>query len=159
MKTVTVLCNIVWFGFVCLVLVTDGPPEGASYVVLTLLSLLTPLLTVVAVFRSGAGDGWLGLHMRRKAFGEQGKIQKRSSMSSVINILAVACNLALFGHLCWAFVSQYPHPKEEGYVAFVLLAVLTPLLSVVVLIRGGRNDGRQDTQIEGKELREQRGAH
>ncbi|MBZ5590016.1 MAG: hypothetical protein LAO05_15790 [Acidobacteriia bacterium] len=159
MKTLTVLCNIVWFGFVCLVLVTDGLPEGAGYIVLTLLALLTPFLTVAAVLRSGAGAEWLGPHPTTKASGGQGRLEKRSSMSSIIKNLAVVCNLALFGHLCWAFLSQYPHPKEEGYVAFVLLAALTPLLSVVVLIRSGWSDGRGGSQIKSKELQEQGETH
>jgi len=74
MKTVAVVCNIVLFGFTGLVLVTDGPPKGASYVVFTLWSLMTMILNSVVIFRSGAGDGSLGLRMKRNALEEQTKM-------------------------------------------------------------------------------------
>ena len=74
MKIVAVICNIVLFGFTCLVLVVDGLPKGTSYIVFTLWSLLTLILSSVVISRSGASDGWLGLHMKRKPLEEQRKI-------------------------------------------------------------------------------------
>ena len=47
-------------------------------------------------------------------------------------------NILLLGLVCWAVVDQYPHPEEEGVVAFTVLTVLTPILSAVVLFRTGR---------------------
>ncbi|OFV81642.1 MAG: hypothetical protein A2Y78_12480 [Acidobacteria bacterium RBG_13_68_16] len=137
MKIAAAICNIVWFLFTCLVLVTDGPPQGAFYIVVTLLVLLTPLLTLVVIFRSGAGDGWLGLYMKRKAVEEQRKIDDLSSMGTIMKIVAIICNLALLGFVFWALVSQPPHPAEEGYIPFVLVSVVTPIVSVVGILRGG----------------------
>jgi hypothetical protein len=45
--------------------------------------------------------------------------------------------------ICWAIVEQYPHPEEDGVVAYTLLAVLTPILGMAVLLFGGRSRGRQ----------------
>jgi hypothetical protein len=57
MKIAAVVCNIVLFGFTCLVLLADGLPKGASYIVITLWLLLTLILTSVVISRSGASDG------------------------------------------------------------------------------------------------------
>ena len=76
MKIVALICNIVLFGFTCLVLVTDGPPKEAGYIIVTLLSVLTPILSLVVLFRIGASDGWLGVPMKRKAQEEQRKIDE-----------------------------------------------------------------------------------
>lgn len=54
-------------------------------------------------------------------------------MNTIMRIVAIICNFALLGFICWALVSQPSHPQEEGFVAFVLVSVLTPILSVVVL--------------------------
>jgi hypothetical protein len=59
-----------------LVLVIDGPPKGAGYIVFTLWSLLTLILNAVVIFRSGASDGGRGLQMKRKALEEPGKIDE-----------------------------------------------------------------------------------
>jgi hypothetical protein len=42
---------------------------------------------------------------------------------------------------CWAVVDQYPHPEEDGVIAFTVLRVLTPILSLVVLFRYGAGNG------------------
>jgi hypothetical protein len=156
MKIVAAICNVIWFGFTCLVLVTDGLPKEAGYIFISLLHLLTPLLTLVVLFRSGASDGWLGLRMKRKAFEEQRKIDKPSSVSTFTKIVAIICNVALLGFICWALLSQPPHPEEEGFVAFVVVSVVTPILSVVVLFRGGASDGWPSLHMKRNALEEPR---
>ena len=53
------------------------------------------------------------------------------------------CNLVLLGLVCWALIDQYPHPEEEGVIAFAVLTVLTPLPGAAVLFRTGSANGRQ----------------
>jgi len=156
MKIVAAFCNIVSFGFTCLVLVTDGLPKEAGYILISLLHLLTPLLTLVVLFRSGASDGWSGLRMKRKALEEQRTIENPSSMSTIMSTVAIICNIALLGFICWALVSQPPHPKEEGFVAFVVVSVLTPILSVVAILRSGAGDGWPSLHMKRKPLEEPR---
>jgi formate hydrogenlyase subunit 3/multisubunit Na+/H+ antiporter MnhD subunit len=156
MKIVAVICNIVLFGFTCLVLLVDGPPKGASYIVFTLWLLLTLILSSVVISRGGASDGWLGLPMKRKALEEQKKTDDLSSTSTVIRIVAIICNIVLLGFTCWAFVDQYPHPEEDGLVAFTVLMVLTPILSLVVLFRGGAGHGWLGPHRKRKASEEQR---
>ena len=156
MKIVAAICNVIWFGFTCLVLVTDGLPKEAGYIFISLLHLLTPLLTLVVLFRSGASDGWMGLRMKREAFEEQRKIDNPSSMSTLMKNVAIICNVALLGFICWALLSQPPHPEEEGFVAFVVVSVVTPILSVVAILRSGAGAGFPSLHMKGKALEEPR---
>lgn len=107
MKIAAIICNIVLFGFTCLVLVTDGPPRGGGYVVLTLLALLVPILSSVVLLRF--------------------------SKNAIMRTVAIICNVIFLGFVCWAIVSQYPHPEEEGVIAFTVIIVLTPILSLAAL--------------------------
>ena len=65
MKTLTLLCNIVLFGFTSVVVATDGPPQEMPYIIFTLFLLLVPIFNVFVIVRSGAGNGWLSLPMKR----------------------------------------------------------------------------------------------
>ena len=114
MKTLVILCNIVMFCFTCMVLVTDGMAKEAAYIVFTLLLLLIPLLTVF-VFAGGGG-----------------------ASSRALQRAALIGNVVLLAAICWAFADQYPHPQEEGFVAYMVVIVLTPILSAVVLFLGIR---------------------
>ena len=97
MKIIAIIFNIVLFGFTCLVLVTDGLPQETTYVAFTLLTLLVPILNLMVLLRF--------------------------SMSMIMKIVATILNIALLGVTCWAIVSQYPHPEEEGVVAFTVVLV------------------------------------
>ena len=109
MKILAIICNAVLFGFTCLVLVTDGPPQGTGYIVFSMLKLLVPFLSAVVLFR----------------------FSKNVIMKIVVGIF----NFVLLGFVCWAIVSQYPHPEEEGVIAYTVLLVLTPILSLAALFR------------------------
>jgi len=112
MKIAAIVCNAVLFGFTCLVLATDGPPRGAPYIVLTLLLLLVPLFSSLVLLRFPG--------------------------NTIMWFMALAGNIALLGFSLWAIVSQWPHPEEEGVVAYMILIVLAPLLSLAALFRAGR---------------------
>jgi hypothetical protein len=110
MKTLAVLCNVVLFTFTCVVIVTDGAPTKAVYIVFALVLLMTPAFTVWVLASRAAGDG-----IRRAA--------------AICNVLALA-------FVCWALVDQYPHPSDPGFNEYVVVLVVTPLVSAVVLLRG-----------------------
>jgi len=152
MRIVAIICNIVFFGFTCLVLVSDGPPKGASYIAFTLWTLLTLILSSVVISRSGVRDGWLGLHMKEKVLEEQKKIDVLSSTRTIMRIVAIICNIVFFGFICWAIVDQHPHSKEDGLIAYTVLMVLTPILNLVVLLRSGAGDGRLGPNMKRKPL-------
>jgi hypothetical protein len=121
MKIMAIICNIVSFVFTCFVLLTDGIAKEAAYIIFIFLLLLVPIISLLVISPIG---GSLSLRL--------------SSTSSAIRIVTIICNIVLFGFICWAFMDQYPHPKEEGFVAYAILTVLTPILNLVVLLQSGR---------------------
>lgn len=156
MKIAAVICNIVLFLFTCFVLVTDGPPKGASYIVFTLWSQLTRILSAVVISRIGASDGWLGLRMKRKSSEEQKKTDDLSSKITITRVVAIVFNIVSVGFVCWALVDQYPHPEEAGVIEFAVLMVLTPILSLVVLFCDSAGHGWLGLHRKRKASEEQR---
>lgn len=116
MKIAAVICNIILFGFICLVLVSEGPSKEAIYTVFTIWWLLTLIISAVVISRSGA--------------------------SRIIRDVAIICNIVFLGFIGWALVDQYPHPNEPGFIPFVILMVLTPILNLVVLFLRTARIGR-----------------
>lgn len=141
MNIVAAICNVLLFGFTCVVLLSEGTSKETGYIVLTLLLLLMPILSLVVIVPSGASNGWLALHMKRKSLRERRRIDNLASMSTVMELVAVIGNIALLGFVCWAFVNSYPHPEEDGFIPFALLSVLTPILSLVAIVCSGARDG------------------
>jgi len=121
MKTVAIVCNFVLLAFMCLVLATDGFPTRTVFVVLTLLVLAIPIFTVIVLLRRKACDT---------------DADARSPRSNLMAWVAAACNILLLGLMCWAYIDQYPHPDEEGFLAFMVVVLVTPVLSALALLMG-----------------------
>ena len=117
MRTFAIVLNVVLLAFTCLVLVTDGFPTTAVYIVLTVLLLVIPILTLIVLFRRTGTDA-------------------PSSGRVLMERVVAACNILLLVFVCWAIVDHYPHPKEEGFLAYVVLVIVTPGLSALTLLRG-----------------------
>ena len=133
MKLITVVFNIVLVVFTCLVLITDGISKEAGYILLALLLLFVPIFNLVIIFSSRANNGWLDFHLNRKAAEVQMKTHDTSIRRPVLKIIAIICNIVLLAFSVWAFASQYPHPKESGFILFAVIVFLTPVLSLVAL--------------------------
>ncbi|MGE5236397.1 MAG: hypothetical protein ACM3O7_08625 [Acidobacteriota bacterium] len=117
MRIVAVICNVVLAAFSGLVLVTDGPPVGAPYVVLTLLVIAVPLASAIVILR-GTGGG--------------------SRPALAVERLTIVGNLVLLVLSGWALVDQYPHPDEEGLIPYTVLLLAAPILTVAALSGGAR---------------------
>ncbi len=115
MKILAALCNVAWFLFTCLVLLTDGFPTRIGYILATLLTLLVPLVTLAALFPRRAGN-------------------RPTTGAAAARGAAIAGNVALLAYLMWVLLFLPPHPAEEGYVPYVVLAVLTPVVSLIALL-------------------------
>ncbi|MGE5361384.1 MAG: hypothetical protein ACM3NQ_20395 [Bacteroidales bacterium] len=116
MKTMVVLFNVVFVAFTCLVMLTDGFATERVYVVFSLLLIAVPVFTVAAVGRS---------------------------VGNVTRHAAELANIILVAFIAWAWIDQYPHPSEAGFLPYVILAVITPLLSAAFLLFGGRRSTKQ----------------
>ncbi len=136
MRRLTVVCNVVLLAFTALVVMTDGAPTETPYIAFTLLLLLVPTFTVVAIVRRGAGTAWTRVPAAAGAPTvvaggrlPEGVLLERAA--AIANVVLLVCVVA-------AVVAQYPHPKEEGVVAFVLLCLATPIVSTAALLRRAR---------------------
>lgn len=109
MRILAIICNIVLFLFIGLVLATDGLPTETAYMVFTVWSFLTLILSAAVL--------------------------SRRAPSLVTKIAATVFNVVMLGHAGWALMDQYPHPREEGFVPFVILLLVTPVLNIVALWR------------------------
>ena len=118
MGTVAITANALLSAFTLLVLVTDGAPTDPVYILYTALVVAIPLLSGYLLVRGLARRDRLGAGRRRTA--------------------AIVGNLVLAGASVWAVVDQYPHPEEEGLVAYLLLLGLTPILNVIAFLFAGR---------------------
>jgi hypothetical protein len=126
--------NIVLFGFTCLVLLTDGMSRQAVYILYTLLLLLVPILNLVVIFLGAKRNGWFSFDLKRKASEVKSKNDDFSYRGTILKTVTIISNTVLLGFSCWAFVSQYPHPNEDGFIAFVLLLLVTPILSSIAIL-------------------------
>jgi len=133
MKLLTVVFNIVLVVFTCLVLITDGLTKEVGYILLTLLLLFVPIFNLIIIFSSRANNDWLDFHLKRKAAEGRIKTDDTSIRRPVLKIIAIICNIVLLGFSVWAFASQYPHPKESGFILFAVIVFITPVLSLVTL--------------------------
>ncbi len=104
MKILTVICNVVFWVFFCMIMLTDGLPRGSA-VVWSIAPFFMPMVNVAV-------------------------IRVLSSPSRALKLAALVSNIVWFGLACWRILQELPsHPEEEGLLAFVVLFALTPLLS------------------------------
>ena len=142
MKTAAIICSVVLFAFTCVVLSTDGLPTQATYMAFTLWLLMTLILNVVVISRIRSGEGRLWLQTPSTVAGGQGGADGSSPTRAFGRVVAAICNVVLLGFTGWAYVDQYPHPEEPGFTAFTVLMVMTPILSLAALVRGGAGNRR-----------------
>ena len=148
MKIAAVICNILLFAFTCMVIATDGPATETVYIIFTMWILLTLILNVVVFYRSAMSRGWSGLFNKSTATAETGRGADRSSVDRNLKTAAIICNIVFIAFVCWAYVDQYPHPEEEGFIEYMVMMVLTPILSLVVLFRSGVNESKAKLRME-----------
>jgi hypothetical protein len=108
MKILAVVCNILFWLFFCVVMVTDGPPRGTD-ILFSILPFLMPILNVVV-------------------------LRNLSSSGRTLKLVALVCNILWLGFACWTTLERLPsHPMEEGLIEYVVLMALTPIVSAGVI--------------------------
>ena len=117
-RVTAIVCNVVLLGITGVIVVTEGMPNKAPYLVLTLLMLLVPLLTALVVLRGGTA------------------LPAAMPTRELMNRAVAVCNVALLGVAGWAVISQYPYPEGNSVIPFAILTVCTPMLSLMALVGG-----------------------
>jgi hypothetical protein len=136
MKIAALACNIALFLFTCMVLITDGLPAQAAYIVFTVWALSTHAFSAAVIRRMASTGGWMGL------CGGGREIGVSSVPGIAMRIAAILMNVVLLGFVCWAMADQYPHPREEGFIPYVVMMAATPAFSLAVFLFGGVRGGR-----------------
>jgi len=132
MRVPVVLVNLVSMALTMLVVAGDGPPTKPAYVALGAMLLLVPALTIFALVRGGAGRAWLS----------KGPVGGAAPGGGALARAAAVLNMLLVAFIGWAIVDQHPHPREEGYVAYVVLMIAAPTVSAAALLWSvRRSDG------------------
>ena len=135
MRIVVVVLNFVVFLVSSVVIAAEGPPKPGVDTLFAACSLLTRAFTAGMILGTVDGGGWLGLAARWRTLAKSEKRRGSGALSSSLILLAIVCNIALFGFVCWHLAGQYDHPAERGVVPVAVLMVLTSLLSLAVLFR------------------------
>ncbi len=55
------------------------------------------------------------------------------SGNNTVQMVTIISNVVLLGFVCWALVDTYPYAQEEGFIAYVILMTLTPILTLAAL--------------------------
>jgi len=134
MKILAAICNFILIGFTCFVILTDGAPHRAAYIVFSLLLVSVPLFNLALILRKEKAEGRPEGGSPEEKRESHGVARRRSALK----IAAVICNAVLLAFACWAIMDQYPHPREAGFIEYIIFVMLTPVLSSVVIARGGR---------------------
>lgn len=133
MRIAAIVCNVLVFAITGAIVLTEGMPRELRYLVLTLLMLLIPLFSAIVLIR------------KRRV--PQGTCRAdRLPAMTLTHRAAVLCNIVLFGVSCWAAVAQYPYIEGNSVIPFGVLAVCTPIVSVVAFLGGRRSAMPQERQ-------------
>jgi hypothetical protein len=132
MKLITLLCNVIFFLFLILVVITDGVPKETFYVVFTLLSFLIPVFNVAVILTCCKNMKWFVFSGFKQSLYQTGTTEQRVNMSTGLKIAAIVLNILWFVKTIWIYVKEYPHPNEPGFALFAVLMLFTPVLSIVL---------------------------
>lgn len=113
MRITALVLNLVMVCFTMLVIFTEGMAPSHWYQLVTLLVLAIPLMTAQTLW----------------------KFRAPRAITAWERHYVGGLNVLLFVLVAAAIVDQYPRPREAGFIPYVVLVCLTPVLSAWVLLR------------------------
>jgi hypothetical protein len=138
MKTPALLCNLALFALMGGIVATEGIPERPAYAAFTVVMLWAPAFTAFVIMRRLPDRGRPGPAANTGTSAAPSPGGGPDSRGMVMPRIAASTNLVLSGFVCWALVSQYPYPEGRSVIPYAVVALLTPLLSLAVLVRAAR---------------------
>lgn len=128
-----IVCNILVLAAAGATVVSEGMPSQAGYLILTVAVLVVPLLSgVVLVWGGTAARGRAG-------------IQERPRPLVAAEGAALVANVLTFAACLWVAVSRYPYTEGNSIIPYAALLVATPVVTVVALLRGLRDEAPAPT--------------
>ena len=143
------ILNVALFGFTILIVLTEGLPKDLIYFLFTLFLFFVPVLNLFLLYLGILQKGLFSFRLKSRvpensAVPEEKVVLREKHISGkIISSVAVLGNISLIILSCLALVHHFPFPKE-GIVAFVVLLLLTPVVSSLVILANGStiiNDG------------------
>lgn len=109
-----------------MVIITDGMATELIYVIYSLFLLMIPVLNIWSFITFRKQSEWNGFSKNGKTL-----IGKLVSSDNGLTKLVIAGNIVMIGFSAWAVYDQYPHPREEGYILYLIFIFLTPIVSII----------------------------
>ena len=73
LKVLAYFANAALIATIVFLILTEGFPSRTSQISMVVLMLVTPTISIIALFLAG-GDGWLSLYFRRRSLEEKARI-------------------------------------------------------------------------------------
>jgi amino acid transporter len=134
MNFIATLLNLLLFIFTFFLIVSNGVSGQGAYIMFSLLLLMVPVLNFVLIFPHTKNHNWFSFHIRRRT-NELLNDPDDNPMDKFLIAVVITLNVVLFGFTCWAFVDQYVHPRDGGVMLHTILVFVTPMISLVTIIR------------------------
>ena len=134
--TATIL-NAALFAFTCFILMTEGLPKDMAYFLFTLLLLMVPLLNITLIFWGARMKGWFSFTWKGNIHEGSDNFPVEITSGKILKTVAVVLNVALLLLSVLAWLDQYPHPNEDGLFIYILFLLVTPVISLLVIVRNG----------------------
>ncbi len=115
MMALAAVLDLVLAAFTALVIAGEGMPGEPVWFAFTVLAVVIPLASAVALW-------WI----RARPSARASAIEQATSIS----------NALLLAGACWAVVRTWPHPPEDGVVAYAVLLLAAPVATLAALVRG-----------------------
>lgn len=148
MNFLAAIFNVSLAGYTCFVLLTEGMPKNVAYFLFTLFLLLVPVLNLCMILIGARSKGWFSFNIGGKESEEEDIPEEKYTSGKILKTTAIISNIVLVGLSCLAFIDQYPHPKEDGLVVFIVLLLFTPVVSLLMILRNGAKIIHDDMNME-----------
>ncbi|HEX3007529.1 MAG TPA: hypothetical protein VHO90_07930 [Bacteroidales bacterium] len=134
MNFITTLLNLLLFTFTLILIISNGVSGQGAYIMFSMLLLMVPVLNLVLIFPHTKNRNWFSFHIRRRT-NEVPNDPDNNPMDKFLIAVVITLNVVLIGFTCWAFVDQYAHPHDGGVMFHTILVLITPMISLVTIIR------------------------
>ena len=113
MMRLAIVLDVVLAAFTALVIAGEGLPGEAFWAAYTVLAVVIPLASAGVLW-------WIRA--------------RRTTAAGAIWQATVISNALLLAGACWAAVRTYPHPPEDGVVAYAVILLAAPIATVAAML-------------------------
>jgi hypothetical protein len=94
--------------------------------------LFIPILSLFVILLKKAKDNRVNVQIEDNMSKSIGEIVNSYANATTLKTVAIILNIVLLGYACWAVFQ--PHPAEEGYIPYVIVVLLAPIINITILL-------------------------